>query len=246
MGNNVFGIATILNGSEWADSEARSGYIALRRAKSITIRKALTEAKFDGSLGGSWARDDFHLSRDGVSKSDLDLVLPGAAEVERFGAEQHVTRTLAEAQVPLNVSVHPSQSFASMPLDEQFYFNLLEYLSAVHDTDLDYQTAKAGLMLSRVETRETGIAAGMRRGLGSALRVKVGSDQHLDRESTMGALIGVKVGADPIEEWIREPIGGLTRLSAHFERRRSESCEWIYSHASRKARAAVELVRQRQ
>ena len=138
-------------------SEALDAYYIRRREVRTLVLEYMRAAFPELRVRGSFARGDFHLARhyDG-SYADLDLLLPGVSEDDRFALATEVASGLSEAAgMTLPVSVQPLDAFESLPDATSRYIYIGEYIrrsTAIHidDPRQDYFRAKLALGLSRV------------------------------------------------------------------------------------------------
>lgn len=227
-------------GGEWADAAARKRYLSARRETQDHVRSAVDSSGFGGQVSGSWVRGDFHMDRNGRSRSDLDLRLAGHRDSELADAAHEVEAALERGGVILSVSVHPGDSFGRMPLADQHYFNLTELILARSGGPDALPIAKAVLMLSRADIAESAVDAGRRLGLGPAVRVKLGIDAELLHAKSIEARVrAFRVGDRPVGDWLHEPVAALRELDDHFAELQRTSGQWIYGRVRAKIAGAL-------
>jgi hypothetical protein len=175
---------------------------------------------------GSFARGDFHLQRhESKTYSDIDLILPGVAEVARHVLADEVSAGLAERGINLPVSVQPLDVFSHLPPHTSRYAHLGEYLrrSAPLDFDdpkVDYLRAKLSLNLIRAEADELPPVAA------KASEIKVGLQATFSSEDFLNLVpsntwhaderpyIEVAAGQRQFDRPLGEAyVAGLNRLS---------------------------------
>jgi hypothetical protein len=233
-------LAEVIVDAGWVDRGELARYLDARRRAAGLVADALRAVGFAGSVGGSWSRGDFHLTPSGLSASDLDLV-DGDADSDLDLRAAELAELLARRGLSIPVSIHPSDSFLPMSMADQRYFNLLEHLLATLDGRNSYGAAKATLMLSRRDTSESGLEAGVRLGLLDVVRVKLGvGDTFATAVGTVDRFVEMQVGGRTIAEWSDNPTRSLAQLAHHFAAREAATGAWIYRRGRAKAQAAVD------
>lgn len=136
-------------------------YLERRERAQQFLRDALAHCGIESdAMRGSWRHDDFHLSPDGrVSFSDLDLVLPGATDVEIADLRMAIHRALSPAlQIP--VSIHPVESMRDLSVGDARLLVIGEYVISIFRKvtsgrmSADYARAKVSLLFLRATRGE--------------------------------------------------------------------------------------------
>src|SRR5689334_18731383 len=105
--------------------ESMKAYLARRQAFGKAVLDFLRREHPRLVVRGSFSRGDFHLRRHGEETySDVDLILPGVPEHNRFVLADAVSAGLRARGLPLPVSVQPMDAFAQLSERTSRYVHL--------------------------------------------------------------------------------------------------------------------------
>jgi len=186
------------------------------------------------------------MSPSGLTLSDFDFVWPDSDDARRENIRSELLARLGEVDgvgVP-KISVHPSESFASMPLVEQRLFNVAELsmgvLAGEHESE-GYVLGKGLLMLARCTPDETLWDAATRTLHQSVFLVRIGCIQlsdldEKDWKELRAARTSIGLTADSA---IANPNGAAEELERYFAGRYRDTGAWIYKRVGTKLAQAL-------
>ena len=219
---------------------------ARHRARQFVAR-VLRDCGVPQALSGSWKHGDFHLSPDGISFSDVDLMCQGLTDrqAERLGEQ---IRAMLSERFVMRVSVHSRPSLGRMSLEDSRFFLGLEYATSVlrDSATPDYLRSKVALFANRQHMAERYQSVSHRLGLEAATRaleVKLGTGNNFSIPSGL-QLVGVLDDArarDLLSElFTRRPTEAWGEAYLRELRRAAPTIDtWLKDYAEAKFRAAL-------
>ncbi|WNG84190.1 hypothetical protein C6A86_011395 [Mycobacterium sp. ITM-2016-00316] len=229
-----------------ADQCGESGteYLDARQTLQSQVVSILEHTQIGAGpiLVGSWANHDFHLTFDGFSYSDVDLVWEGSSNSDRRTLQATVQSALEKfpsIQLP-KVSIHPHYSFNAMPLAEQRYFSIAELVISMKRIPRDgtsYAAAKCILLLNRIRFDETSWEVSKRLQTPGLMAARIGMTGRLI-ETDLRAYLDQPGFADvTVRTMMEEPEKTAHLLQKYFQER-SSSKDWIYHRVLTKLKDA--------
>ena len=219
---------------------------ARHRARKFVAR-VLRDCGASQALSGSWKHGDFHLSPDGISFSDVDLICPDLSDRQAVRLREQVRAMLSERFV-MRVSVHTRPSLRRMSIEDARFFLGLEYVTSVlrDSATLDYLRSKIALLANRQYVAERYQSVSRRLGLEvatRALEVKLGTETNFSTLSglqLLGALKDARSRDLLSELFTQTPTGAWGETHLRELRRAAPTIDnWLKDYAEEKFRKAL-------
>ena len=150
-----FGICSAIG----LDSKAIGQWFVRRSIAMAELQREVRTSLLPVELRGSWLHGDFHLLADGMSYSDIDFIYTGerSADIPATLAlmSLHLEKSISVAP---KISIHPTDTFASVSLADQRFlargeFLILEF-SGIDDAQRSAHVSKVALSIMRAHAEE--------------------------------------------------------------------------------------------